>query len=469
MKKGLANNPQVSSLRKKDEKMVHIVLLSGGSGSRLWPLSNSSRSKQFLKVLRDGEGNHVSMVQRVFSQIRKVDADLDLTIATCASQEFSIRSQIGDEGTLVLEPERRDTAPAIMLACANLSLEQRVDDDETVVVMPIDSYADQAYYDEVTKLDEAVQSDFADLVLLGVEPTFPSEKYGYIVPSGQEGNPQHVARFAEKPDEATARDLIARGALWNCGVFAFRLGYLNSIARGYLRAKTFEEFRTRYAELPKNSFDYEVVEKAQSIGVIRYSGIWKDLGTWNTLTEEMSDVVSGRAVIDASTCSNVHVINETNLPMVVAGLSNAVVVATHDGILACGKESSSRIKQCVSEVAEGRPRYERCCWGEYRVLDSSVHPDGKMSLTGELVVTNGSQICCQRHSRRTKVWTIVCGVGEISLNGETMAVSAGTVVSIEAGTRHAIRALGSDLHIVEVQMGDDLENGDVESLGSCWK
>ena len=158
--------------------MIHLVLLSGGSGTRLWPLSNSSRSKQFLKVLRDARGNHVSMVQRVFGQIRNVPADLDATIATCASQENSIRSQVEGDYALVLEPERRDTAPAIMLACANLSLEQKAGANDTVVVMPIDTYADQAYYDGIVKLDKAVQGDFADLVLLGVEPTYPSEKYG---------------------------------------------------------------------------------------------------------------------------------------------------------------------------------------------------------------------------------------------------------------------------------------------------
>ena len=146
--------------------MIHLVLLSGGSGTRLWPLSNSTRSKQFLKVLRDADGNHVSMVQRVFGQIGSVDADIDITIATCASQEESIRRQVEGDYALVLEPERRDTAPAIMLACANLALERGAGEGDTVIVMPIDSYADQAYYDSVVRLDEAVQSDFAELVLI---------------------------------------------------------------------------------------------------------------------------------------------------------------------------------------------------------------------------------------------------------------------------------------------------------------
>ena len=372
--------------------MIHLVLLSGGSGTRLWPLSNNTRSKQFLKVLRDADGNHVSMVQRVFGQIGAVDADIDITIATCASQEESIRRQVEGCYALVLEPERRDTAPAIMLACANLALEQGAGEGDTVIVMPIDSYADQAYYDSVVRLDEAVQSDFAELVLMGVEPTYPSGKYGYIVPAVGEGWPRRVERFTEKPDEGTARELISQGALWNCGVFAFRLGWLTGLTARYLSCDTFDEFRSRYAELPKNSFDYEVVERASSIGAVSYAGEWKDLGTWNTLTDEMADYTSGRVVVDSKTCKNVHVINETGFPVVVAGISDSVVVATPDGILVSGKEASANIKAEVNTVAESRPMYEQHSWGEYRVIDSSVFPDGAKALTKELIIREGGQL-----------------------------------------------------------------------------
>ena len=448
--------------------MIHLVLLSGGSGTRLWPLSNSSRSKQFLKVLRDANGNHVSMVQRVFGQIRNVHADIDVTIATCASQENSIRSQVDGDYALVLEPERRDTAPAIMLACANLALEQKTDAGDTVVVMPIDTYADQAYYDGIVKLDEAVQGNFADLVLLGVEPTYPSEKYGYIVPTTSEGDPRRVERFTEKPDEETAKALIGQGALWNCGVFAFRLGYLTELTAKYLAADTFEGFRSRYSELPKNSFDYEVVEKASSIGVVSYAGQWKDLGTWNTLTDEMADETAGRVVVDGNTCENVHVINETGFPMVVAGLKDAVVVAAPDGILVTGKEASANIKKQVAAAAESRPMYEQRRWGEYRVIDSSVFPDGAKALTKELIVRDGKQLSYQRHAHRSEVWAIVSGTGEVVLDGLVQQVRVGSVVNIEAGKLHSGRAIGSDLHVIEVQQGDILVEEDIERFGDFW-
>ena len=448
--------------------MIHLVLLSGGSGTRLWPLSNSSRSKQFLKVLRDVEGNHVSMVQRVFRQIRAVDADVDVTIATCAAQEDSIRRQVEGGYALVLEPERRDTAPAIMLACANLALEQRADADDTVIVMPIDTYADQAYYDGIVKLDAAVQSGFSELVLLGVEPTFPSVKYGYIVPETPEGELRRVVRFTEKPEKAMARELIDKGALWNCGVFAFKLSYLTNLASKYMPVNDFRRFRNRYSELPKNSFDYEVVEKAASIGVVPYSGEWKDLGTWNTLTDEMADASAGRVVMDEPTCENVHVINETGFPMVVAGIWDAVVVATPDGILVSSKEASAGIKAQVAQAAESRPMYEQRRWGEYRVLDSSVYPDGAKALTKELVVRDGKQMSYQRHAHRSEVWTIVSGTGEVVLDGLVRQVRAGSVVYINKLQMHAARAVGSELRIIEVQQGDILVEEDIERFGGYW-
>lgn len=447
--------------------MIHLVLLSGGSGTRLWPLSNDARSKQFLKVLRDEQGNHVSMVQRVFFQIGRVPADLDVTIATCESQRGSIEAQVTGKYSLVLEPERRDTAPAIMLACAHLASEQGADSRDTVVVMPIDTYADQAYYDRVIDLDEAVRSGAANLVLLGVEPTYPSEKYGYIVPSFREGEVWPVARFKEKPCESEASALVAKGALWNCGVFAFELGYLLGVLGRYLDAVDFKDVARRYAELPKRSFDYEVVEKASSVAVVPYSGAWKDLGTWNTLTEEMADEHAGRAVVDDATCANVHVVNETGLPLVVAGIEDSVVVATPDGILVSGKEASAHLKPLVAKAATSRPMYERRRWGEYRVLDSSAYADGTVSLVKELVVEPGKQLSYQRHAHRSEVWTVASGKGEVVLDGKSSPIGPGSVVSIAPGRMHAARAF-EEMHVVEVQMGSILEEGDIERFGTYW-
>ena len=333
---------------------IHIVLLSGGSGTRLWPLSNGSRSKQFLKVLRDKEGNHVSMVQRTFNQIDRTLRDVDVTVATCASQERMLKLQIGFDAHVVVEPERRDTAPAIMLACEHLITEQGASANDPVVVMPIDSYVDDEYFSKVCDLAHVVTEGFSEIALLGVQPTYPSEKYGYIVPESSEGSPRRVKTFTEKPCREEAEMLIQKGALWNCGVFAFRLGHVLDILEGYGDFESFDALRLRYSELPKNSFDYEVVEKATSVAVVPYAGQWKDLGTWNTLTEEMEEKVSGFTVCDGETCPNTHVVNELDIPLVVSGIQDAVVIATVDGILVCSKEQSAGLKSLVARIDDAR-------------------------------------------------------------------------------------------------------------------
>ena len=273
----------------------------------------------------------------------------------------------------------------------------------------------------------------------------------------------------EKPSEEIAKDLIGQGALWNCGVFAFKLGYLSSVTRSLVDAANFDELCSRYSELPKISFDYEVVEKADSVAVVPYSGTWKDLGTWNTLTDEMAEAYSGRVVVDEETCSNIHVINETGFPLVVAGLKDSVVVATPDGVLVSDKEASANIKAQVARAAESRPMYEKRRWGEYRVIDSSVFPDGSKALTKELVVVEGRQLSYQRHMRRSEVWTVVSGQGEVVLDGEAHMLGPGSVVNVERKALHAMRALGSDLHVIEVQLGEVLVEDDIERFGDFWK
>ena len=447
--------------------MLNVVLLSGGSGTRLWPLSNGARSKQFLKVLRDDAGNPESMVQRTVRLVRRENEDVAITIATSSSQVDAIALQVEQPYELSVEPERRDTAPAIMLAAANVAWKQGSDPDSTLVVMPIDTYADPEYYANVAKLDAAVQSGAADIVLLGVEPTHPSSKYGYIVPKVAEGDVRPVARFTEKPSEDKAVELITAGALWNCGVFAFKLSYLLKLITCYSDVTSYEDLRAAYRDLPKNSFDYEVVEKTASVAVVPYAGAWKDLGTWNTLSEELAEPTSGKVWLDEDTCENVHVVNETNLPVVVAGLKDAVVVATSDGVLVSDKTTSAHIKSLVSEASEDRPMYERRRWGAYRVLDANEYDDGTAVMTLSVVLDEGQQFYYQRHEYRTESWFVKRGNGEFVLDGNVLRVQAGDSVRALPGQMHALRAL-STMEMVETQMGTPLNSNDVEGFGRFW-
>ena len=417
---------QKRNLREETEPVTHIVLLSGGSGTRLWPLSNSARSKQFLKVLRDEQGRHVSMVQRVFSQIGKVPGEVDVTIATSASQAESLDMQVPGRYALVTEPERRDTAPAIMLACAHLRFEQGASDGDPVIVMPIDTFADQSYYDQVTKVATEVTKGISDLVLLGVKPTHPSEKYGYIIPVEGTGDIRTVEAFREKPNKSDAEEYIAHGGLWNCGVFGFSLGYMCELTSKYYDPIDYEDMLEHYSSLPKNSFDYEVVEKAACISVIPYSGTWKDLGTWNTLSEEMVEHKAGRVFMDEASTSGVHAINETGLPIVVAGITDAVVVATPDGILVSSKEQSSRIKDLVSSAALVRPMYEDKAWGHYRMIES----DEVDSPITEIALNKGESATFLAEERPV-VYTVMTGQGIASYLKKSQQLSAGSTFTVK--------------------------------------
>ena len=204
---------------------MNIILLSGGSGKRLWPLSNDVRSKQFIKLFKDEAGNYESMVQRVYRQITTVDLAAKVTIATSKSQASAIKNQLGEKAAICVEPCRRDTYPAIVLAAAYLHDELEVSGDEAVVVCPVDPYVDNTYYEAVKTLQEMAEQGEANLTLMGIQPTYPSEKYGYIIPENGE-NVSKVSEFKEKPDTETAKKYITEHALWNAGIFAFKLGYL---------------------------------------------------------------------------------------------------------------------------------------------------------------------------------------------------------------------------------------------------
>ena len=201
---------------------MHIVLLSGGSGRRLWPLSNEIRSKQFIKFFKKEDGTYESMLQRVHRQIRSVDPNTTITIATSSTQVSAIHNQLGKEVGISVEPCRRDTFPAIALAASYMHDIQGVGEDEAVVVCPVDPFVDDDYFTMLEQVGLQAQKGSANLILLGITPTYPSEKYGYIIPLDTKPVSK-VSTFKEKPDSTTAQTYIEAGALWNAGVFAFKL------------------------------------------------------------------------------------------------------------------------------------------------------------------------------------------------------------------------------------------------------
>ncbi len=441
---------------------MNVILLSGGSGKRLWPLSNEVRSKQFLKVFKREDGVRESMIQRMYRMIQESDENSEITIATSRNQLDSIRVQIGDEVGVSVEPCRRDTFPAIALATAYLCDVRNVAKDEAVVVCPVDPYVESPYFEMLCNLQKQAAKGESNLVLMGVEPTYPSEKYGYIIPRNQD-EISFADKFKEKPDAETAKEYIAQGALWNAGVFAYKLSYVLDKAEELFGFSSYDKLFANYENLTKISFDYAVVEKEPNIQAMRFSGVWKDLGTWNTLTEEMADNVTGNAT--AAYCENTNVINELQIPMVALGINNAVIAATPDGILVTDKGLSDKLKDCV---VDQRPMYEKRFWGEYKVLDYCVQENGDNSLTKHLCISPGKHISYQTHKHRTEMWTVIEGTGKIIIEGEIKPIGRGDTACITPGMKHAIKA-DTELHVIEIQIGEELTEEDIDRLEFEWE
>ena len=441
---------------------MNIILLSGGSGKRLWPLSNEVRSKQFLKILRKEDGSHESMLQRMHRMILDVDQNARITIATSQNQVPLIHAQLGDQIGISVEPCRRDTFPAIALAAAYLCDVKNVDPKEVVIVCPVDPYVELPYFQMLGRLYEQADKGEANLCLMGIEPTYPSERYGYILPETTDPV-SRVLSFKEKPDESGAKTYIRKGALWNAGVFAFRLRYVLDIAREVFGTVSYEELFDHYEDCKKISFDYAVVEKEEKIQVMRFAGTWKDLGTWNTLTETMGTEITGNA--SAPLCQNTHVINELQIPLIALGVKNLAIAATPDGILVADKDYSDKLKDYVSDQ---RPMYEERYWGEYKVLDYRIDIDGCNHLTKHLIVAPGRHLSYQRHARRTEMWTVVDGTGTFIIDEKAIPVTRGDYVCVKPGTWHAIGA-DTELHIIEVQVGDALIEEDIERQELDWE
>ncbi len=434
---------------------MNIILLSGGSGKRLWPLSNDIRSKQFIKIFKKTDGTYESMVQRMYRQIQSVDSSSKVTIATSKTQVSVLNNQLGDNIGISIEPCKRDTFPAIALATAYLHDIQNVSEDEAVVVCPVDPYVNTDYFKAIEKLWALAQNGSSNLNLMGINPTYPSEKYGYIMPISED-EVSKVEAFKEKPDAITAQRYIEKGALWNSGCFAYKLKYVLDICENLLGTCDYYELFSSYENLNKISFDYAVVEKENDISVMRFAGQWKDLGTWNTLTEVVEESAIGKGIVIEKS-ENTHVVNELNIPIICIGTRNMIISASQDGILVADKEMSGRIKPIVDQLDQ-EVRFAEKSWGDYRVIDVS-----EKYMTVKITVNAGHRMSYHSHEMRNEVWTIMAGLGYIIVDGIKKNIKTGDVITIQNRCRHTIVA-DTKLELIEIQLGEEISINDKQKF-----
>lgn len=444
---------------------MYYVLLSGGSGKRLWPLSNDARPKQYLKLVNReiNSMEHCSMLQRVWEQMEYTGIRKNAIITTEKEQIELIKSQVKN-AEIAIEPMRRDTFGAVLLSCSYLYSHMGAKEDDYAVIMPVDPYTETSYFETAARLEQVMKDSGAEIGLMGAVPTYPATKYGYIVPGEKEDGYYHVRSFAEKPNEERAQELFEQGALWNCGVFCVKIGDILNRAESYGVPKDYEGMYDSYHKLPKISFDYEVLEKADKIAMVEFHGFWKDLGTWDAMAEQMSTDCIGNVLME-ETCRNTQVVNELSIPLVVMGTNDLVVVAAQDGILVTDKACANKVKDVTKGIVS-RPMFEERRWGTLETLDDT-ETDGVSTLTRKIKIYDGMTSSYHYHTERDEIWTVLNGSGELILEGNKIHLTPGKAICIRKNQRHAVKAF-RNFEYIEIHVGTSVGNEDIHRITFQW-
>ncbi|MNO33414.1 Alginate biosynthesis protein AlgA [compost metagenome] len=427
---------------------MHTILLCGGSGQRLWPLSGRIRSKMFLELLPAPDGGTESMIGRVCRQIDHAGLGQSALFVAHEEQMALARRHTRNRYPVIGEPNKRGTFTAAALGALYLHSTGTAKPEDTICVAPADMYADDAFFECFHQFTDILAASQAELVLLGTRPAHPSDQYGYIVPgkAGAGGYAQ-VFSFEEKPDVSRARELIRKNALWNCGVFAFPLSFMLSHLRQMGLPTELAAFTDLYPEFPVRSFDKEVAEHSRQAVVLRHEGEWRDLGSWDTLTARLSHPVNGEGGIWGSS-QDTHIVNQLGIPLHVIGVSGIVAVGGPDGILIAGKKEANTIKEIMQEVSD-EPRYGETQWGSYWVLDQTSSGSDHI-FTLKLSLLAGQNISEMPCLHSGKCWIILSGQGEFILNGAAAEARTGGILTFTRGNGHGIKAVTA-MELIEIR------------------
>lgn len=472
-----------------DATLVPIIL-SGGAGTRLWPVSRRAHPKPFME-LSDGE----SLAEKTWRRAALVADDGPILTVTSRDYYFYTRDlyeRLGadaEQARFLLEPMGRNTAPAIGLAA--LALRARLGDDAIMLVMPADHLVRDldAFRDAVDRARALAKRGL--LVTFGMHPTHPETGFGYIrqgAPLEGEGGFQ-VAAFVEKPDLETAQGYLASGEYhWNSGMFCFTAGtllaalaehapdVLAAIEKVFATLDASEEPlelpADRFAECPSISIDYAVMERAGNTAVVPADFGWSDIGSWKAISElyesdEAGNRIRGRAVlVDSRDC---FVQGEERLVAAV-GVNNVVIVDTGDAVLVADRDQAQDVGQVVAQLHDlehesaifhqtvHRP------WGSFTVLEDA--PDCKVK---RLVVKPGQVLSLQRHQRRAEHWTVVQGTAKVRIGDEEVLLEENQSTYIPVNTLHRLENPGvEDIHLIEVQTGNYFGEDDIERFEDIY-
>jgi len=453
------------------------VILSGGSGTRLWPLSRSQYPKQFLPLV-----SKYTMIQETLLRLNGV-THLKAPIAVCnEDHRFMLAEQLMEIGikpaAIVLEPVGKNTAPAVAIAALSAESEHDV-----LLILPADHViADtESFHKAIDEARKLAEQDF--LVTFGIVATEPETGYGYIKASAvRQGNAFNVAKFVEKPNQETAQRYLESGDyFWNSGMFAFKAGrflkelekfnpQMLEICRASLQAaKQDLDFvrldKALFSSCPADSIDYAVMEKTDAAVVIPLDAGWNDVGSWSALWDVTRKDESGNAIKgDVLTVDTKNsFIHSSNKLVTVIGLENLVVIETDDAVMVASKERVQDVKLIVDQLkankrveAKSHRKVYRP-WGHYDLVDI-----GDRHQTKQIVVKPGAKLSVQKHHHRAEHWVVVKGTAAVIKNGEEILVTENESVYIPLGVVHSLENPGViPLVMIEVQSGSYLGEDDI--------
>lgn len=455
------------------------VLLSGGSGTRLWPLSREAYPKQFIPLI----GEH-SLLQQTALRLRGLPgAETPLVVAN-EEHRFVVAEQLRQVGAapaaLLLEPMGRNTAPAIAVAALQA---MAAGDDPVLLVLPSDHVIrDEAGF-RAAVLAALPAAEQGALVTFGIVPTAPETGYGYIkAAASAEGGARAVERFVEKPDLATAESYLASGEyFWNSGMFAFRASrYLEELGKtqpamierardALARGKRDSDFlrldRESFAACPSDSIDYAVMERTQAARVLPIDVGWNDVGSWSALwevAEQDGDGNAHRGDVLAQDCRNTLALGDKRL-VALLGLEDVVVVDTDDAVLVAHKDRVQQVKDIVTRLKQAeRPQatWHRKVyrpWGSYDSVDNGTRFQVK-----RIVVKPGAALSLQMHHHRAEHWIVVSGTARVTCDDKVFTLSENQSTYIPLGSRHRLENPGKmPLELIEVQSGSYLGEDDI--------
>jgi len=442
------------------EHTMKSIILAGGVGTRLWPLSREYYPKQFIQL--DGQ----SLFQKTFQRAVLISGADGVIVVTNAIHQYLVRNQIEEMGStltesqILIEPEGKNTLPAIMWAMQRV---RSVNPLEAAVVFPSDHLLGDAALYQI-RAAEPLAKNY--LVTFGVKPTSPHTGYGYIRPGRKLAVGNIADEFREKPDEKTAREYVKSGYLWNSGIFLLSTGCFFKELKKYqptLYSESIGDDIPDYASLDAVSIDYGLLEHSKRVAVVPLDAEWSDLGTFKALYDAEAHDGDGNVGTAEYIAARNNFVHAPGKHVGLIGVNDLIVVDTADALLICNNQQTEQVKQLVSRYNTGNnpvTKFHRQVhrpWGSYTVLE-----DTAVYKIKRVTVKPGEKLSLQLHHHRSEHWVVVRGTAEVELDGESRLLRKGESNFIRSGTVHRLKNPGLiPLEVIEVQLGEYLEENDI--------